>query len=81
MRSQLDVSLESNKEKIGRILKVLVESQEDDGSYYGRSEYDAPEIDNGVLFTAQEELMPGDFAMVTIMDAFDYDLVGVHVSE
>lgn len=81
MRVQLEVSLESNEKKIGATLKVLVESQEEDGSYYGRSEYDAPEIDNGVLFTSQEKLEAGDFAFVKIIDAFDYDLVGIHVAE
>lgn len=80
MRAQLDVSLESNQKKVGSILKVLLESQEADGSYYGRSEYDAPEIDNGVLFTSKEELNIGDFVLVTILDAFDYDLVGIHQS-
>ena len=81
MRAQLEVSLQSNKMKIGSVLKVLVENQEEDGSYYGRSEYDAPEIDNGVLFTSQEKLHPGDFAQVTIIDAFDYDLVGIHETQ
>ena len=79
MRVQLEVSLELNKKKIGATLKVLVENLEEDGTYYGRSQYDAPEIDNGVLFTSQEKLKPGDFALVNIIDAFDYDLVGIHV--
>ena len=55
---------------------MLVEGKEEDGSYYGRSRYDAPEIDNAVLFTSSRELFPGDFAEVKITDAFDYDLVG-----
>lgn len=80
MRAQLDVSLESNQKKVGSILKVLIENKEEDGSYYGRSEYDAPEIDNGVLFTSKEQLNIGDFVLVTILDAFDYDLVGIHQS-
>ena len=79
MRVQLEVSLELNQKKIGSTLKVLVENLEEDGTYYGRSQYDAPEIDNGVLFTSQEKLKPGDFALVNIIDAFDYDLVGIHV--
>ncbi len=81
MRAQLEVSLASNQEKIGSNLKVLVELEEDDGSYYGRSQYDAPEIDNGVLFTSKVKLKPGDFTQVTIIDAFDYDLVGIHDTE
>ncbi|MEG0661922.1 MAG: 30S ribosomal protein S12 methylthiotransferase RimO, partial [Anaerovoracaceae bacterium] len=43
MRRQVEISLEKNKEKIGRILDVIVEGKDEDGSYYGRSRYDAPE--------------------------------------
>ena len=49
------------------------------GAYIGRTEYDAPEIDNSVIFTSERELAPGDFVKVQINDAFDYDLVGVEV--
>ena len=57
-------------------MEVLTESQEEDGSYMGRSCYDAPEIDNTVLFQSDRQLMPGDLVKVRITDAFDYDLVG-----
>ena len=76
MRMQLEISLKSNQSKIGSILEVLVEEQSEDGSYIGRSRYDAPEIDNSVIFTSKIELLPGDMVNVKILDAFDYDLVG-----
>ena len=79
MRAQLEISLESNKEKIGKTFKVLVEEHDEDGSYIGRTEFDAPEIDNSVLFTSHRQLNPGDFVDVLIEDAFDYDLVGTEV--
>ena len=79
MRRQLDISLELNKEKIGQTLEVLVEDQDEDGSWLGRSRYDAPEIDNSVIFTSNRSLKPGDIVNVRINDAFDYDLVGVEV--
>ena len=79
MRRQLDISLELNKEKIGQTLEVLVEEQDEDGSWLGRSRYDAPEIDNSVIFTSNRSLKPGDIVSVRINDAFDYDLVGVEV--
>ncbi len=79
MRRQLDISLELNKEKIGQTLEVLVEEQDEDGSWLGRSRYDAPEIDNSVIFTSNRSLKPGDIVNVWINDAFDYDLVGVEV--
>ena len=79
MRRQLDISLELNKEKIGQTLEVLVEEQDEDGSWLGRSRYDATEIDNSVIFTSNRSLKPGDIVNVRINDAFDYDLVGVEV--
>lgn len=79
MRAQLEISLESNKEKIGKTFKVLVEERDEDGSYIGRTEFDAPEIDNSVLFTSHRQLNAGDFVDVLIEDAFDYDLVGTEV--
>ncbi len=79
MRRQLDISLALNREKIGKIFTVLVEDIDEDGSYVGRTQYDAPEIDNGVIFTSTRSLKSGDFVQVLIEDAFDYDLVGVEV--
>ncbi len=79
MRLQMEISLGSNQKKIGQILQVLVEEQDEEGAYIGRTQYDAPEIDNSVLFQSNKELEPGDLVMVQINDAFDYDLVGVEV--
>ena len=41
--------------------------------------WDAPEIDNAVIFTSERDLVPGDFTNVEITDAFDYDLAGREV--
>lgn len=76
MSAQLEISLKSNQEKIGKMLDVLVEAKEEDGSYIGRSRYDAPEIDNSILFTSKKNLKAGDIVNVKILDAYDYDLVG-----
>lgn len=76
MRTQMELSLALNQQRIGQTLEVLVEEQSEDGSYMGRSRYDAPEIDNSVLFTSETPLHPGMFVPVTVTDAFDYDLVG-----
>ena len=68
-----------NQEKIGETLQVLVEEKDEDGSYIGRTEYDAPEIDDSVIFTSKRDLKPGNMVYVQIRDAFDYDLVGEEV--
>ncbi len=78
MRRQLDISLEMNREKIGKILEVLVEERDEDGSYVGRTRYDAPEIDNSVILTS-DRVPPGNIVKVLIQDAFDYDLTGMEV--
>ncbi len=76
MRTQLEISYQHNQAMIGSVLDVLVEDKDEDGSYIGRSQYDAPEIDNSVIFTSENDLKPGDMVKVYINDAFDYDLAG-----
>ena len=77
MALQQKISLQNNQKYIGKTMEVLVEEVFEDGSYSGRTVYDAPEIDDGVLFTGPAGLKPGTFVPVTITDAFDYDLSGV----
>ena len=69
-------------EHYGENLFQTVEGAEEkdaEGAYIGRTQYDAPEIDNSVIFTSDRELVPGDFVKVQINDAFDYDLTGMEV--
>ncbi len=76
MRLQQQISLENNGRYVGQTLEVLAEEQEDDGSWLGRTRMDAPEIDNGVIFTSDIPVHPGDLVRVHVDDAFDYDLSG-----
>ena len=77
MRMQQGISLNNNLKKIGKYLTVLVEEHiEDEDTYIGRTEYDAREIDNSVIFTSKRKLNPGEFVTVKIVDAFDYDITG-----
>ena len=80
MRHQLEVSRKSNRAKVGTIQEVLIDEIDEDGAYLGRTRYDAPEIDNTVILTAEETLKPGDLVLARITDAFDYDLTGEFVS-
>ncbi len=80
MELQRSISLDNNMNFVNKVLPVLIE--EFDGcengvyTYLGRSEYDAPEIDNAVIVTSERPLEPGSFVNVRIVDAYDYDLVG-----
>ena len=48
----------------------------EEGVYCGRSYRDAPDIDGMVFFTADYDIMSGDWADVRIDEAGDYDLMG-----
>ena len=79
MRLQMEISLEANRAKIDTVQEVIVDEIDEDDSYIGRTRYDAPEIDNAVIFTGRQKHKPGDIVMVHIDDAFDYDLAGTEV--
>lgn len=76
MEIQQSISLKHNHDKIGQTLKVLFDRKE--GEYFvGRTEYDSPDVDNEVLVNAKDNYVRiGDFAMIEITDAEDYDLYG-----
>jgi len=76
MELQRGISLNNNEALVGKTLRVIVDEQDDEGIYIGRSYMDAPEIDNSIIFKASKKLKPGDFVNVLINDAFDYDLTG-----
>jgi len=77
MEIQQRVALENNEAMVGKTLEVVVEEkQEDEDIYIGRSQYDAYEIDNSVMFESKDKLEIGSFVMVKINEALEYDLIG-----
>lgn len=74
MDLQQQISLEVESEKIGSIIKIIVDRKE--GDYYiGRSEYSSPEVDPEVLIPVKEQtLQIGKFYNVKITDTEAYDL-------
>ena len=75
MQVQQEISYEKNKEKIGKIFKVIIDKKES-GRYIGRTEFDSVEVDNEVIINSPYNLTIGDFVQVKITGAFDYDLEG-----
>jgi len=74
MELQAEISLELNETKIGKKFKVLVDRLEG-GTYFARTEFDSPEVDNEVLINADDHyLRIGDFATVRITAASEFDL-------
>ena len=75
MEAQKDISLRKNEAKVGTELRVLVDRAEGDG-FAGRTEQDAPEVDNEVFIERAEGVSPGHFSTVVVVDAVEYDLFG-----
>lgn len=76
MDIQSQVSFELNQEKIGQTFRCVIDRKE--GNYFvGRTEFDSPDVDNEVLIDAsQHYLKTGEFAMIRIFDASEFDLYG-----
>lgn len=75
MELQRRVSEEINRSLTGKVLKVLIDREEED-YYVGRTEYDSPEVDPEVLVKTTQELKLGEFYEVEITGSDEYDLYG-----
>ncbi len=73
MEIQKDISEQHNASLIGKKVKVLIDSQ-DAEFFIGRTEWDAPEIDQEVFVRSGQPLKAGTFHTVSITDAVEYDL-------
>ena len=73
---QQKISAEVEAEKVGKILKVIIDRKE--GDYYiGRTEFCSPEVDPEVLIKAGEKrLRVGCFYNVKITQSEEFDLYG-----
>ncbi len=77
MEQQSVISMEKNKELIGKKITILCEglSHESELLLQGRTEGQAPDIDGRVLIT-DGYAEPGEFAVVEVEEAFPYDVAG-----
>ncbi|MDO8662025.1 MAG: MiaB/RimO family radical SAM methylthiotransferase [Candidatus Omnitrophota bacterium] len=75
MSAQQEIATEFNRKFLGKSLEVLID-EEDNGTYLGRTQFDAPEVDGLVYIKSKRKLEPGDFVKVKISDTLEYDLVG-----
>lgn len=75
MKAQQEISGSINRSFLGGTLRVLIDERLEDGRYFGRTEFDAPEVDGGV-YVSGENLNVGDFYKVKITDTLEYDLIG-----
>ncbi len=73
MELQQEISCAHNESKVHTRTRVLIDRAEQD-IYVGRTEHDAPEIDNEVMVTSPHPLEAGTFCDVEIVNAVEYDL-------
>jgi len=75
MELQQEISLRRNEALVDSRVRVLIDRVEGD-RYVGRTEHDAPEIDNEVFVESASPLAVGTMVMVDIVDVSEYDLYG-----
>ena len=77
LAAQAVISDEMQQAKIGTTAEALVEGYDEESlMYFGRTQGDAPEVDNTIYFAAERELLPGEFVQVEILNADTYELIG-----
>ncbi|MFZ0280500.1 MAG: 30S ribosomal protein S12 methylthiotransferase RimO [Bacteroidales bacterium] len=79
MSIQQSISEELNREKRGKIFKVVIDRREGD-FFIGRTEFDSPEVDQEVLISSEYKLTPGNFYNILITGTTDFDLFGKPVN-
>jgi len=73
MNMQAEQAYENNQKLVGKELKVIIDRHEGN-SFFGRTEYDSPEVDNEVIIPYQEGVKIGDFVKAKIISADYFDL-------
>lgn len=82
MEVQQVISLEKNREKIGKKLDVLIEEKiKGTNEYLGRTRGDAPEIDGLVYVQSKSPIKIGDIITIKVNNALEYDLIGEKIDE
>lgn len=76
MKVQQEVSIKKNRGLLGQEVKVLVEGRHplDENYFLGRTEKDAPDIDNSVYLPYSQSIQSGQFVQAKIVETFPYDI-------
>lgn len=74
MAVQEDISLQIQNEKVGKVMEVLVD-REDEDYYIARTQFDSPEVDPEVLISKDHKLIPGKYYFVKITEAMPFELI------
>lgn len=79
MEVQRAISDEKNEARIGMRTRAVIERSEG-GNLVGRTEWDAPEVDNEIFLPSSDIVRIGDIVPVTVTDATEYDLYGEFIN-
>ena len=81
MELQQEIAFEAAERMIGKEVMVMIEGKvADENVYVGRTYMDAPNVDGLIFVETSEELLSGDFGLVRVTGALEYDLIGEIVS-
>ncbi|MHB9094223.1 MAG: 30S ribosomal protein S12 methylthiotransferase RimO [Eubacteriales bacterium] len=82
IKIQQEISLQKNKNKIGRNISALIEGKDENEQevYVGRTKADAPEVDGNIYVTGKG-LVTGSIVSVKVTHAYEYDLIGEVINE
>lgn len=80
MALQEEISMEIQQQKVGSVLEVVIDREEDD-YYVGRTQWDSPEVDPEVLVKKTRELKPGVYCKVRVLEALPFELIAEPVEE
>jgi ribosomal protein S12 methylthiotransferase len=78
MQAQQQISFDDNQKRIGQHVRVLIE-EELSGEWRGRTEADAPEVDNEIYVRSDMPLTVGEFVIAEVEDASEFDLFATAV--
>ena len=75
MQQQQIISRARNEARVGRTVEVLIETTRQ-GTSYGRSYAEAPEVDGAILLPAKTHHQPGAYVTARLTKALEYDMYG-----
>jgi ribosomal protein S12 methylthiotransferase len=77
MELQENISRENNKMFEEQTIEILID-EVDGSTAYGRTQYDAPEVDNECIVNIEgDDVKPGNFCRAYIEDSTAYELYGI----
>jgi ribosomal protein S12 methylthiotransferase len=79
---QDNITIAKNEKRLGQVVTVVVEGWDKYAEcYFGRSEYEAPEIDGKIFFTSKKKPYIGQYLQVQLNDMMDVDMLGVNAED